>query len=99
MFLVQPQGTSPRKRAAPCHHARIHRGCLIAKATHAGNRLRLNPAALTTSPFSHVSWQQRLSPLSSIPAIKRITDEDSVTVFAKLYLPSSYAFAPRHFTT
>ena len=56
-------------------------------------------AAFVTSPFYHVSWQQRLSPLASIPAIRRITDADSVTVFAKLYLFSSYALAPRHFTT
>ena len=52
-----------------------------------------------TSPFFHVSRPQRLSPLASIPAIRRITDADSVTVFAKLYLPSSYAFAPRHLQT
>ena len=56
----------------------------------------LNPAAFATSPFFHVSCPQRLSPLASIPAINRITDADSVTVFAKLYLFSSYAFAPRH---
>ena len=57
----------------------------------------LNPVAFVTSPFFHVSCPQRLSPLSLIPAIRRITDADSVTVFAKLYLFSSYAFAPRHF--
>ncbi len=42
-----------------------------------------------TRPFFHVSRPQRLSPLASIPAIRRITDADSVTEFAKLYLFSS----------
>ena len=51
-------------------------------------------ATFTTSPFFQVSWQQRLSPLASIPAIRRITDADNVTVFAKLYLFSSYYLPP-----
>ena len=38
--FVQPQGTSPRKRARRAlHHARMNRGCLIAKLTHGGNHL------------------------------------------------------------
>jgi hypothetical protein len=57
----------------------------------------LNPVAFVTSPFFHVSCPQRLSPLASIPAISRITDADSVTVFAKLYLFSSYAIRPKAF--
>ena len=64
----------------------------------AGTNL-VKPRRFATSPFFHVSRPQRLSPLASIPAINRITDADSVTVFAKLYLFSSYAFAPRHFAT
>ncbi len=70
-------------------HARNRRGCLIVKATDHENRLRLNLVTFATSPFFHVSRPQRLSPLASIPAIRRITDADSVTVFAKLYLFSS----------
>ena len=58
-----------------------------------------NGGPLIAAPFLHVSWPQRLSPLASIPAISRITDADSVTVLAKLYLFSSYAFAPRHLQT
>ena len=61
--------------------------------------LAVRIAPFTTSPFFQVSRPQRLSPLASIPAIRRITDADSVTVFAKLYLFSSYAFAPRHLHT
>jgi hypothetical protein len=77
------------------HHARRQRGGLIANPTLPSNRAR----RFRTRPIFHVSRPQRLSPLASIPAINRITDADSVTVFAKLYLFSSYAFAPRHFTT
>ena len=54
---------------------------------------------LIAGPFFRMFRPQRLSPLASIPAIRRITDADSVTVFAKLCLFSSYAFAPRHFQT
>ena len=52
---------------------------------------------LGTRPFFHVSRPQRLSPFASIPAINRITDGDSVTVFAKLYLFSSVHICPKAF--
>ena len=93
----------PAFRGKPAHdsHARSRRGSLIVKVTR--HRLPLtrrnDPVAFSTFPFYQVSSPQRLSPLASIPAIKRRTDADSVTVSAKLYLFSSYAFAPRHFAT
>ena len=54
-----------------------------------GNAIVDTPGTFDTIPFFQVSRPQRLSPLASIPAIRRITDADSVTVFAKLYLFSS----------
>src|ERR1039457_6378896 len=51
MFLQQPQGTSPRKRAASCHPARNRRGCLIANPTLPGKK---NPTFQNQPVFSCV---------------------------------------------
>jgi hypothetical protein len=47
----QPQGTSPRKRAASRHHARNRRGCLIANPTSPGKK---NPTFQNQPVFSCV---------------------------------------------
>ena len=68
-FFIQPQGTSPCKRARSSHHARTERGCLIVKVTHATGWIqRMRPfyhhpvfsyvlAVASLSTLVHTSYQ------------------------------------------